>query len=208
MKIFNYKNILVLGCSKKFKKYICNNFNFETINIIPWRNTKISLDKNEKKADAIIICGYDYSSSKYFYNNYYNTNITRPFSIVKKFYKSRSTILYINTTTNKNYTFSRYYYAKHKLNEKLRKSFKNVISVELPTIVNRGNIDIFGFEFTKIIFKILIFLKVIKCIEYKSMSFKINNNLKNNIQSKFIKIKGKYLKYPRNLFLDRILRLI
>ena len=207
MKIFNYKNILVLGCSKKFLKYIENNFHYKTLNIISWRNTKISLDKN-KKADIIIICGYDYGSSRYSYKKYYNININRPFSIVKKFYKSKSTILYINTTTNKNYTFSRYYYAKHRLNEKLRESFKNVISVELPTIINKGHIEIFGFEFTKTIFKILIFLKVIKYIEYKSMPFKINNNLSRNIKTKFIKIKGKFLKFPRNLFLDRILRLI
>ena len=207
MKIFNYKNILVLGCSKKFLKYIEDNFRYKTLNIIPWRNTKISLDQNIK-VDIIIICGYDYGSSNYFYRKYYNININRPFSIVKKFSKSGSIILYINTTTIKNYTFSRYYYAKHRLNEKLRKSFKNVISVELPTIVNKGHIEIFGFEFTKIIFKILIFLKVIKYIEYKNIPFKINNNLSNNIQTKFVKIKGKFLKFPRNLFLDRILRLI
>ena len=207
MKIFNYKNILVLGYSKKFLTYIENNFHYKTINIIPWRNTKISLYKN-KKADVIIICGYDYGSSSYFYQKYYNININRPFRIVKKFYKSGSIILYINTTTNKNYTFSRYYYAKHKLNEKLRESFKNVISVELPTIVNKGHIEIFGFEFTKILFKILIFLKAIKYIEYKSIPFKINNNLRSNIQTKFFKIKGKFLKFPRNLFFDRILRLI
>ena len=207
MKIFNYKNILVLGCSKKFIKYIKNNISFETINIIPWRDTKFYLDKN-KKADIIIICGYDYNSSKYLYKKYYNINITRPFSIVKKFYKKKSTILYINTIAEKNYTFSRYYYAKHKLNEKLKKSFKKVISVELPTIVNNGRIDIFGFEFTKIIFKILIFLKAIIYIDYNSMTLKINNNLRYNTRKKFIKINGKFLKFPRNLFLDRILRLI
>lgn len=207
MKIFNYKNILVLGSSKKFIKYIKNNISFETINIIPWRDTKFYLDKN-KKVDIIIICGYDYNSSKYLYKKYYNINITRPLSIVKKFYKKKSTILYINTITEKNYTFSRYYYAKHKLNEKLKKSFKKVISVELPTIVNKRRIDIFGFKFTKIIFKILIFLKAIKYIDYNSMTLKINNNLRYNTQKKFIKINGKFLKFPRNLFLDRLLRLI
>lgn len=208
MKNFNYKNILVLGSSKKFIKFVKKNFNYNIINTLPWRSIKCPKNSYNKKVDLIIICGYDYNSSQYNYKKYFKINISGPYNVVKNYYKKETIIIYINTIASKKYTLSRYYYAKHKLNEKLAKNFNNFISIELPIIINNGHVDVFGSAFTKIVFKTLIFLKILKYIEYRRISFEINNKLKNNSQAQYIKIKGKFLKFPRNLFLDRVLRLI
>ena len=106
------------------------------------------------------------------------------------------------------FTLSRYYYAKHKLNQIIIKNFNNVNSIEVPSIVNSGNIDIFGSCITKILFKVLIFLNLIKWIEFKNLIRKIKKSLQSPNQINQKKIKGKFLEIPRNIFLDRILRLL
>jgi hypothetical protein len=79
------------------------------------------------------------------------------------------------------------------LNEELIKNFKNLVSIESPTIITRGNVDIFGSKIQKIIFKILIYLKILENIDY--------NHLKNcfNYYSFDVKIK-KYLNEVGTLF--------
>ena len=155
----NYKNIIILGNSKKFINLIKNNFIYRSLNILSWRNHKI-LENQIKKADLIIVCGFDYQSCEYNYKKFYKVNISKPFDLIKKFYKKETTIIYINTILKNKYTLSRYYFAKHKLNEMLIKNFKNLISMEIPTIITDGKADVFGSKIAKIIFQILIFLKI------------------------------------------------
>jgi hypothetical protein len=94
------------------------------------------------------------------------------------------------------------------LNEELIKNFKNLVSIESPTIITRGNVDIFGSKIQKIIFKILIYLKILEHIDYSHLKKKIIHHLKYlKKQSKF-KVNGVFLKLPRNIFIDRILRFL
>ena len=206
MSIF-FENIAIIGRSKKFIKFVNNNLKYKSLTIIPWRNIIIKRH-NKKKMNLIILCGYDYSSYKYEYNKFYKTNISQPYNLIKKYYKKNTVIIYINTTSNKMFTLSRYYYAKHKLNEIIIKNFNNVNSIELPTIVNSNNIDIFGSSFQKILFKFLIFFNLIKWIEFKNVTQKIKKSLQSPNQINKIKIKCKFLEIPRNIFLDRVLRII
>ncbi len=203
----NYKNIIILGNSKKFINLIKNNFIYRSLNILSWRNHKI-LENQIKKADLIIVCGFDYQSCEYNYKKFYKVNISKPFDLIKKFYKKETTIIYINTILKNKYTLSRYYFAKHKLNEMLIKNFKNLISMEIPTIITDGKVDVFGSKIAKIIFQILIFLKIVDCINYKNLKKKIINCLKYYKHKDSLKINGIFLKVPRNIYLDRILRFL
>ena len=202
-----FENIAIIGRSKKFIKFVKNNLNYKSLTIVPWRNIKIKRH-NKKKMNLILICGYDYESYKYEYNKFYKTNISQPYNLIKNYYKKNTVIIYINTTSNKMFTLSRYYFAKHKLNQIIIKNFNNVNSIEVPSIVNSGNIDIFGSCITKILFKVLIFLNLIKWIEFKNLIRKIKKSLQSPNQINQKKIKGKFLEIPRNIFLDRILRLL
>ena len=207
MNIDNYKNIIILGKSLKFINFVKNNFIYKKIRILKWRNLKIS-DNKFKSPDLILICGFDYKSYRYDYKKYYEVNISKPLHIIRKLCKKKTTIIYINTILKKKYTLSRYYYAKHKLNEELIKNFKNLVSIESPTIITRGNVDIFGSKIQKIIFKILIYLKILEHIDYNHLKKKIINHLKYlKNQSKF-KVNGVFLTLPRNIFIDRILRFL
>ena len=86
MHINNYKNIIILGNSKKFINLIKNNFIYRSLNILSWRNHKI-LENQIKKVDLIIVCGFDYQSCEYNYKKFYKVNISKPFDLIKKFYK-------------------------------------------------------------------------------------------------------------------------
>ena len=213
------KKIIIIGNSYKFIKILKELYpNYEII-IYHWR-TGLNLNLQKKfseKADIIFICGYNYESQWYTYSKYYHSNITAPLKLVNFLIKKNTKILYVNTSSRikkndlsmQKKTLSRYQFAKQELAYKLYNKFKSLKILEISVIKDkRNNPDIRGSKITKILFKFLIYLNLIKSInntEIKKLIINKNNN-NNLIVPK--RLKPIFLKIPRSLLLDRILRFI
>ena len=214
------KKIVVIGNSYKFIKIINSLYPKSNLKIYSWRNI-INLDHKKedvfKNPNIILICGYNYQSQWYSYNRYYFENITMPVKLIKYLSNRNTTILYIDTINklkknisfNKKNTFSRYEFAKKELGYKLYKNFKSLKILEIPPIKNKNrNADIYGGIFTIIIFNFLIYFKFIKTINSNNLKTLIVNKIKSKNINLPQRLKPIFLKYPRSLFLDRILRFI
>ena len=211
------QKIIILGNSNKFIKIIKSLYKSSSIQIYPWRlipNYNLKKKKLFKTPEKIFICGYDYQSQRYSYEKFYNSNVTMPLNFTKFLSNKKTRIIYIDTLDKisnkqrkKNYTFSRYEFAKKELAFKLNKNFENLEILKTPPIVEKDKVLIHGEFLTKFIFKFLIRLSLIKTIDIKDLKKKI-------IQSNFKKKKEKrklnpvLLNIPRTLFLDRLVRIL
>tara|TARA_B100000780_G_scaffold264326_1_gene218879 strand:- start:1191 stop:1847 length:657 start_codon:yes stop_codon:yes gene_type:complete len=214
------KKIAIIGYSHKFIKILRELYPNSEIFIYHWRKIhKVQIKNNNSliKADIIFICGYNYQSQWYSYREYYLSNITAPLKLVKFLTKKSTKILYANTLgkIKKNdlsiqrRTLSRYQFAKQELACKLYGRFKTLIILEIPVIKDsKNNANIYGGKITKIIFKLMIYLKLINTINNKGIKemilYRINS--KNLMSPK--KLRPFFLKLPRSLLMDRILRFI
>ncbi len=131
--------------------------------------------------------------------------------------KKSTKILYINTLNKikrnnlsvQKKTLSRYQYAKQELAYRLYNKFKSVKILEIPVIKNKkNNSNIHGGIITKMLFNLLIYLKLINSINNNGIKKLIMN--KDNNKNLIIPRKTKpiFLGIPRSLLLDRILRII
>lgn len=195
-------DIIIIGYSRKFINVIRNKYNKKKIHIFHWRKLA---NKQINKNVVIFVCGFDYDLLSANLNIFLHNNVFKILNFIKGFKKIKK-IYYINTFNKKKFnTFSRYNYAKNLLGYELESNFKNVQVVSLPTIVRNNKPLIHGNILTKIIFYILIKINLIETIEIQNMSQLFNYTKK---KSKIKKINGSYLKLPRNIFIDRLLRFI
>ena len=213
----NHKQkIIILGNSNKFIKIVKSIYKSSSIQIYPWRlisnyNPKKKLIKNPEK---ILICGYDYQSQTYSFEKFYNSNVTMPLNFTKFLSNKKTRIIYIDTLDKisnnkrkKNYTFSRYEFAKKELAFKLNKNFKNLEILKTPPIVEKDKVLIHGEFLTKLIFKFLIRFSLIKTIDIKELKKKLTqSNSKRKKEKK--KLNPILLNIPRTLFLDRLVRIL
>ena len=211
------KKIIVLGKSKKFIKIIKELYiNYEIQNF-SWREIdKIRNLRLSSKINIIFVCGYDYNSQWYSYNKFYRTNISSPYKFISSIAKKNTFLFYVDTidkikknSNSKTLILSRYEYAKKMLRYKLIKRFNKIQIIELPPIIDENsNVNIFGNRLTKIIFRILIFIKLIDSIELTKIKKKFL--IKNNFNKKYTLSKpiSLFLFIPRPLFIDRFLRII
>ncbi len=214
---FMKKKIVILGRSKKFIGIIQKIYKNHEIQIFSWRQVNhIKKYSSLKNSNIIFICGYDYNSQWYKYDKFYKANITLPYKLISYISTANTRLFYIDTIENlknnvksKNYTLSRYEFAKKMLRYKLIKNFKFIQIIELPPVMNKNKEeDVFGGKLTKKIFKFLIINKIINFIKLKEIKkkFYTNKNLKKRYKA--VKPKQIMLKIPRPLFLDRFLRMI
>ena len=195
-------DIIIIGYSRKFINAIKNKYNNKKIHIFHWRKL---VRKKINKNVVIFVCGFDYDSLSSDLNIFLHNNVFKIIKFIKRFKKIKK-IYYINTFSKKKLnTFSRYNYAKNLLGYELQSNFINVQIVSIPTIVRNNKPLIHGNMFSKIIFYILIKLKLIETIEIQNISQLFNSSMKKN---KIKKIHGSYLELPRNVFIDRLLRFI
>ena len=137
-----------------------------------------------------------------------------PLNFTKFLSNKKTRIIYIDTLDKisnnkrkKNYTFSRYEFAKKELAFKLNKNFKNLEILKTPPIVEKDKVLIHGEFLTKLIFKFLIRFSLIKTIDIKELKKKITQrNFKRKKEKK--KLKPVLLNIPRTLFLDRLVRIL
>ena len=130
-----------------------------------WRNLKLNQTLPiEGEVEVVYLAGFDYESLKYSFSEYLSQNIYVPLKFLSNILGSRVKIIYINTKIEKRkYTFSRYYFCKFLLGNKLDMMHENFKNVSIATIIDKNNKPlIFGSKFTKAIFMIMIKLKLIK----------------------------------------------
>ena len=215
-----FKKIAILGESIKFKKIISSIFNKSKIQVFSWRKIENKvLDKRTiiPKVDLILVCGYDFKSNWYSYNEYYRVNVALPFKFIKLLSTKKTLIIYINTTnkikqnlrSNKKITFSRYEFAKKELSYKLNRNFNNLRILSLPIIKNSQNkVQIFGNNFMRLLFDFLLYINLINSINLIQIKKLILNSIKVKKKIKLQKVCPVGLSIRRSLFLDRLLRFI
>lgn len=205
--------IIFLGRSVKFIEIFLNEFQNEHYYVIPWREINKFIDDDYdydqiKDPKIIVICGYDYSSSYSNYEDYIDSNVSKPIKLIKKINSVKTKIIYINTdykNTHK-YTFSRYLFAKNLLANHLIKNFKNVKIIKIQTLTdNNGRLLIYGDFISKIFFSISKYFGLIKTItvdEFIKLISKKNPSYNSCTMRSFC------IKIPRPLLFDRLLRII
>lgn len=218
---FNKKyKITFLGISFKFCKIFKDLFPNSTFKLYSWRKCRKNLliKKINHHIDILVLCGFHYGSFTYDYKEFLNINVRNPIFFVEKFASKKTIILYIDTDDSifcneklKKITYSRYKYAKKKLADQLMKRFKNCKILKVPVLVKndkKKNVDIKGSFISKKIFEILIKFKKINYVTKSKFMGDIRKKIKMRNLNKLNNLKAKYLKIPRPIFFDRILRFI
>ena len=205
-----YNKIVILGQSQKFIKEIKKNYKYDSLSIIPWRQIGSYSYKKKEIYNLIFLAGFNfgiYTKGSTYFNQ---KNIYEPLKLIEKISNKKTLIIYINTQkmNNRNYTFSRYRYAKQKLGYLIYKKFKNSLIFDSDLIKVTNHISINSNVFSRFIFHIFSMFNLIKTIDIKKIFLEINNMiiLKNRLKQR--NIRGFFLNISRTQLIDRILRLI
>ena len=209
MKLINFKKIIIVGNSRKFIFEVKKNFKYEILDIIPWRKVNFFLFKKKNIYSLIFICGYDFGTYKKNYQLFKKKNIYEPLKLLRQISNKKTKFVYINTQNynSRNYTFSRYKYAKQKLSYYLYKNFKNLIVINSDLITINKIISVNSKIFSRYLFLIFVYLGFLKTIEITKIFLEIKKKLKNNIYQVQKNIRGYFLYVPRSQFIDRLIRL-
>ena len=207
----NVKKILLLGKSDKFASLVYSLFHGAEVITIPWRccNDHVSLNESFSP-DLIVVCGYDYASSRYAYKRYIDVNVTRPLQVIGAFSHASTTIIYVDTEHGKKpITFSRYQYAKNLLAQRVLSRFDNARVLGIPTVKNdEGRADIHGGLMTKLIFNFFIKTGLVKTVSSEVLEKMFFDTFKSNSHSSLNTLIPRFLDIRRTLFLDRLLRFV
>ena len=205
-----YNKIVILGQSQKFIKEIKKNYKYDSLSIIPWRQIGSYSYKKKEIYNLIFLAGFNfgiYTKGLTFFNQ---KNIYEPLKLIEKISNKKTLIIYINTQkmNDRNYTFSRYRYAKQKLGYLIYRKFKNSLIFDSDLIKVTNYISINSNVFSRFIFHIFSMFNLIKTIDIKKIFLEINNMiiLKNRLKQR--NIRGFFLNISRTQLIDRILRLI
>jgi len=205
-----YNKIVILGQSQKFIKEIKKNYKYDSLSIIPWRQIESYSYKKKEIYNLIFLAGFNfgiYTKGLTFFNQ---KNIYEPLELIEKISNKKTLIIYINTQkmNDRNYTFSRYRYAKQKLGYLIYRKFKNSLIFDSDLIKVTNYISINSNVFSRFIFHIFSMFNLIKTIDIKKIFFEINNMIILKKRLKQRNIRGFLLNISRTQLIDRILRLI
>ena len=205
-----YNKIVILGQSQKFIKEIKKNYKYDSLSIIPWRQIGSYSYKKKEIYNLIFLAGFNfgiYTKGSTYFNQ---KNIYEPLKLIEKISNKKTLIIYINTQkmNDRNYTFSRYRYAKQKLGYLIYRKFKNSLIFDSDLIKVTNHISINSNIFSRFIFHMFSMFNLIKTIDIKKIFLEINNMiiLKNRLKQR--NIRGFFLNISRTQLIDRILRLI
>ena len=205
-----YNKIVILGQSQKFIKEIKKNYKYDSLSIIPWRQIGSYSYKKKEIYNLIFLAGFNfgiYTKGSTYFNQ---KNIYEPLKLIEKISNKKTLIIYINTQkmNDRNYTFSRYRYAKQKLGYLIYRKFKNSLIFDSDLIKVTNYISINSNVFSRFIFHIFSMFNLIKTIDIKKIFFEINNMIILKKRLKQRNIRGFLLNISRTQLIDRILRLI
>ena len=210
MKKKKYNKIVILGQSQKFIKEIKKNYKYDSLSLIPWRQIGSYSYKKKEIYNLIFLAGFNfgiYTKGSTYFNQ---KNIYEPLKLIEKISNKKTLIIYINTQkmNDRNYTFSRYRYAKQKLGYLIYRKFKNSLIFDSDLIKVTNYISINSNVFSRFIFHIFSMFNLIKTIDIKKIFFEINNMIILKKRLKQRNIRGFLLNISRTQLIDRILRLI
>ena len=204
-------SIYLLGNSPTFISAAQMAYPDAKILVLPWRECLSAFDKHKTSSpDILLVCGYDYKSSRYRFQDYYDANINTPYHAIQLISGSNTTVFYINTIAPSNqFTFSRYLFAKNQLGYLLQCNFSKFVNMSIPTVIDQnGAPQIHGGLFIKLLFATLIKFKIVEVVKKEALSEKLTANSKTMKPSNIAMIEGKFLRAKRSLFVDRLLRII
>lgn len=199
--------ILVIGNSQHLSEAICSAYPGHEIKVIPWRSQFHEMEMTPY--DLVFIVGFDYSSYMMRYNDYMDVNMVQPMLAVQRFAKPTADKIYIATQNgNKNYTFSRYRYAKEKLGLTLVSQCANSYVIRFDTFATQSQQPLVkGGFFTQLIFSSLAKLGVVKTVDMQTVSNQLKA-YKSSCTNDLRDIKGILVTMPRPQFFDRLMRLL
>ena len=205
-------NLLVVGNSKKFIRFVESIFPISHKCVVNWRSLPLSIEKQGAIAntrwDLCLVAGYDYRSATYFYDQYLASNVENIMQFLHASISQDSQVIYINTmAASKRYTFSRYLYAKMLLGDALVKSFPKTIALEFSTVNESGKISTKGGSVSKCAFWLLNYLGHLSMVTINE-SPAANLALFQRLGHKPFIPSPQFLKIPRPLVVDRCMRLI
>jgi hypothetical protein len=206
--------ILLVGQSQHFLEVVNKNFPDANIEVVAWRSLKIKSfgSSCEGHFDLVFIAGYDYSSYRIFYRDYYKSNVESVYDFVCGL--SFSKCVYIDTLTSRfTTTYSRYYFAKKCLRNLLIKKYATSYNFhvhELPTLTHNGSICMNAGFIDKLLARILVLIGVLKTRHLDDCIHDIVKSIssKNIDISSFVEIQPKLLFIPRTRLIDRLLRVV
>lgn len=208
-------NIVVYGNSPKFIQLINNLFPDANVTILPWRTSDSSTPKilatRLTPADLLLICGYDYRSYHETKKNYLHKNVHQIVSMCKQIANGKTKIVYIDTLdSSKNYTFSRYLFAKKMLAQELSASYPMTRILTIPTVYDEKNgIGMQGGMLSRIAAKLLIRSGMVQTIDLKQLQNQLQSTIENADRCApfFFKKRAVLIDMPRPQFIDRLLRI-
>lgn len=201
-------NILILGRSEKFLDIFKIAYPDSFILVVPWRELRDDLLLSTT-FDIVAICGYDYSSYLSCFQKYLKVNVYNPVAFIKSV-NGPFKMIYIDTVdTKRNFTFSRYVYAKKLLAYMLFRELKNhdFFILKPHCIVINDGFSIRGDFVSKILFNILKLFNKISFTNINDITLWIKN-CAGRIDSDPICPKPLLLNFRRTQFSDRFLRFI
>ena len=207
----NIKKIVLLGQSQKFSHLVHFLFDKAEILTIPWRGCMNHLNSTKKfSPDLVVVCGYDYASGHYAFEEYIDVNVSQPYEVIRGMCDQVTRVIYIDTEHGTNqFAFSRYQYAKNLLAQKIVTHFPSGQVLSIPTVVNRkGEAEIQGGFFTRLIFNFFIRLGLVRTISLDALGNQFFDVFESNCQVSFRALTPKLLNIRRTLFIDRLLRFI
>lgn len=208
-------NIVIYGNSKKFINIIEAIFPDASLKVIAWRQNidKLNADviPKEMAVDLLVVCGYDYGATFKSWKVFIQNNINYPEQIITELAPQTRSIIYIDTEPPaKLRTYSRYQFAKFTLGQRLAQKLNQLSVMPVATIHNKDGLVIHGGVVNQIAFYICWKLGMMKTISTKEIQNMIYEQYNRPILgNEFTKpICPCFLKIPRPLLIDRILRIL
>lgn len=199
--------ILIIGNSPHLSEAISLAYPGHDITIVSWRSDFHHVPQIQ--ADLIFIVGFDYASYMKRYEDFLDVNVEQPMFALQRFAKPSADRVYVATQNGpKNYTFSRYRYAKEKLGLELVSQSANSYVVRFDTFATLHQEPLVkGGAVTKWIFSRLAKLGVVKTVDMHTVSERLKN-YQNSCSGDIREITGRLLFLPRPQFIDRLMRLL
>jgi hypothetical protein len=210
------RNVVIYGNSPKFITIIKALFPKANTTLLPWRTSEseaaMTLVKSPIPADLLVICGYDYGSYDEPNNLYLDHNVYRILAVCKMITNDATRIIYINTlSTNKAWTYSRYFYAKKLLGQELKIAFPQTQALPIPTVFDQQRqTGMQGGMLSKFAAKALIHLGIIRTIDLEQLQDHIEDAIHNpgNRLDSSTMIRPILINIPRSQLIDRALRIL
>lgn len=198
--------ILIIGNSRHLSEAISLAFPNDEVKMMSWRGL---VDQSvQMRCDLIFMVGFDYGSYMKRYEDYMDVNVEQPMLAVQRFAKPSADIVYVATQDGlKNFTFSRYRYAKEKLGHALTRQFFNAYVLRFDTFATPSHEPLVkGGMITRLIFSSLVRLGVVKTVDMLTVRERLKTYQKFATQD-LREIKGILISVPRPQFADRLMRL-